>query len=56
MEATNRTRPAAKESRAKSVRKTVFVLLRLAIGIGIVAYLVKSGRIELHSLMRVFRE
>jgi len=44
------------ESRTKSVRKSAFVLLRLAIGIGIVVYLVKSGRIELHSLTRVFRE
>jgi hypothetical protein len=39
----------------RSVRKVVFALLRLAIGIGILVYLVKSGRVELHSLTRVFR-
>jgi glycosyltransferase 2 family protein len=56
MEASNRTLLATKEFPRKSLRKSVFALLRLAIGIGIVTYLVKSGRIEPHSLTRMFRE
>lgn len=47
--------PLWKASGKRSVRKVVFALLRLAIGIGILVYLVKSGRVELHSLTRVFR-
>jgi glycosyltransferase 2 family protein len=56
MDRINRGLPAARKSRAKSVRNAVLVLLRLATGIGIIVYLVKSGRIELHSLTRVFHE
>lgn len=47
--------PLLKASGMKTVRKVVFALLRLAIGIGILVSLVKSGRVELHSLTRVFR-
>ena len=42
-------------SRMKSARKIGLALLRLAIGVGILVYLGKSGRVELHSLTRVFR-
>jgi glycosyltransferase 2 family protein len=56
MEASNGTLLAAKESHRKSMRRVVFVLLRLAVGIGIVVYLVKSGRLEPHSLTRGLRE
>ena len=45
----------SKASGMKSVRKVVFAVLRLAIGIGILVYLAKSGRVEPHSLTRVFR-
>jgi hypothetical protein len=54
MDATSSTLPAT-ASRANSVRKALFALLRLAIGVGILVYLVKSGRVDLHSLTRVFR-
>ena len=41
-------------SRSRSMRKALFALLRLGIGISILVYLAKSGRVELHSLTRVF--
>jgi glycosyltransferase 2 family protein len=54
MDATSSTSPAT-ASRGNSVRKALFALLRLAIGVAILVYLVKSGRVDLHSLTRVFR-
>jgi uncharacterized membrane protein YbhN (UPF0104 family) len=54
MDAIDRDLPAS-ATRAKAVRKAVFVVLRLAIGIGILLWLVKSGQVQLHSLIRVFR-
>jgi glycosyltransferase 2 family protein len=45
--------PAA-NSRRYTVRKVVFLALRLAIGIGILVYLAKSGQINLFSLLRLF--
>ncbi len=36
------------------LRKTAFLLLRLAIGIGILVYLAKSGQINFSSLIRLF--
>jgi glycosyltransferase 2 family protein len=47
--------PPPTASHANSVRKALFALLRLAIGVGILVYLVKSGRVDLHSLTGVFR-
>lgn len=45
---------AASFSRA-ALRKTFFLLLRVAIGIAILVYLTKSGEINLSSLTRLFR-
>lgn len=45
---------AATHSRPGSVRKTVFLLLRLAIGVALLVYLAKSGQINLSSLIRLF--
>jgi hypothetical protein len=42
MEATSSTLPAT-ATRANSARKALFALLRLAIGVGILVYLVKSA-------------
>jgi uncharacterized membrane protein YbhN (UPF0104 family) len=39
-----------------TLRKTVLLVLRLAIGIGILAYLGKSGQINLSSLIRLLHE
>jgi glycosyltransferase 2 family protein len=52
---TTSSTPPATTSRANSLRRALFALLRLAIGVAILAYLVKSGRVDLHSLTRVFR-
>ena len=54
MDTTSSTSPAT-TSRANSARKALFALLRLGIGVGILVFLVKSGRVDLHSLTRVFR-
>jgi hypothetical protein len=54
MDATSNAPPVT-ASHANSVRKALFALLRLAIGVGILVYLVRSGRVDLHSLTRVFR-
>jgi uncharacterized protein (TIRG00374 family) len=54
MHTTSRTPPAT-ASRGSSVRKTFLAVLRLAIGATILIYLVESGRVDLHSLTRVFR-
>ena len=54
MDATSSTSPAT-ASRGNSARKALFALLRLAIGVAILVYMVKSGRVDLHSLTRVFR-
>ncbi len=53
MAETSLTPPVAPH--ANTVRRAIFILLRLAIGIAILVYLVESGKIELHSLMRLFR-
>jgi glycosyltransferase 2 family protein len=45
--------PAAK-SRLGALRETAFLVLRLAIGVGILAYLAKSGQINFSSLVRLF--
>ena len=55
MDTTSSTPPAT-ASRANSLRKALFALLRLAIGVGILVYLVQSGHVDLHSLARVFRD
>ena len=47
--------PSAGITRPKAVRRAIFVLLRLAIGVGILIWLVKSGNIDLHSLKRLYR-
>jgi glycosyltransferase 2 family protein len=47
--------PQPTASRANFLRKALFALLRMAIGVVILVYLVKSGRIDLHSLARLFR-
>jgi len=44
----------ATNSRRGALRKTAFVLLRLAFGVGILVYLAKSGQINLSSLTRIF--
>src|SRR3984885_15697237 len=44
----------AKNSRRGALRKTAFLLLRLAFGVGILVYLAKSGQINLSSLTRIF--
>lgn len=54
MHTTSGTSPAT-APRANSVRKALFAFLRLAIGVAILVYLVQSGRVNLHSLTRVFR-
>jgi len=54
MDATS-SAPPVTASHVNSVRKALFALLRLAIGVGMLVYLVKSGRVDLHSLTRVFR-
>ncbi len=54
MDPTRRT-PQGNSSRAHLVRKAFFAILRLAVGIGILVYLVKSGQVELSSLARVLR-
>src|ERR1700729_271910 len=46
-------KPAA-NSRLGSLRKTGFLVLRLAIGVGILVYLAKSGQIDFSSLIRLF--
>jgi len=38
-----------------ALRKTAFLVLRLAIGVGILVYLAKSGQINLSSLVRLFQ-
>lgn len=43
----------ATKSRAAALRKTIFMLVRLAIGVAILVYLGKSGQIKLSSLMRL---
>jgi glycosyltransferase 2 family protein len=45
--------PATSPDRAVP-RKTFFLLLRVAIGIGVLAYLAKSGQINFSSLIRLF--
>src|SRR5260370_27518956 len=45
--------PATRPNRAVP-RKTVFLLLRVAIGIAVLAYLAKSGQINVSSLIRLF--
>src|SRR5260370_17453476 len=45
--------PATSPDRAVP-RKTVFLLLRVAIGIAVLAYLAKSGQINFSSLIRLF--
>jgi len=42
--------------RLGTLRKTVLLVLRLAIGVGILAYLGKSGQINLSSLIRLLHE
>jgi glycosyltransferase 2 family protein len=46
-------KPAA-NSRRGALRKTAFLVLRLAIGVGILVYLAKSGQINFSSLIRLF--
>src|SRR5580658_203538 len=46
-------KPAA-NSRRGSLRKTGFLVMRLAIGVGILVYLAKSGQINFSSLIRLF--
>lgn len=53
MAATKIAEMARKPSRSGLLRRIVFGLVRLAIGVGILAYLVKSGQIELRSLTRL---
>jgi uncharacterized membrane protein YbhN (UPF0104 family) len=48
-------KPAA-SSRRGALRKTAFLILRLAIGIGILTYLAKSRQINFSSLLRLFHE
>jgi uncharacterized membrane protein YbhN (UPF0104 family) len=48
-------KPAA-SSRRGALRKTAFLILRLAIGVGILAYLAKSRQIHFSSLLRLFHE
>lgn len=43
----------AKTPHSTSLRKIAFVLVRLAVGVAILVYLVKSGQIELRSLTRL---
>ena len=45
--------PAIRSDRA-ALRKTVFLLLRVAIGIAVLAYLAKSGQVNFSSLIRLF--
>jgi hypothetical protein len=47
------TATAVANSRAGTLRKTAFLLLRLGIGVGILVYLAKSGQINFPSLMRL---
>jgi uncharacterized membrane protein YbhN (UPF0104 family) len=46
-------KPAA-NSRRGALRKTAFLTVRLAIGVGILVYLAKSGQINFSSLIRLF--
>jgi uncharacterized membrane protein YbhN (UPF0104 family) len=54
MPATEPTQKIAANSNLHSLRKAAFLLLRVAIGIGILVYLAKSGQINLSSLARLF--
>jgi uncharacterized membrane protein YbhN (UPF0104 family) len=45
--------PPGSNSQASTLRKTVFLILRLAIGVGILVYLAKSGQINFASLVRL---
>jgi uncharacterized membrane protein YbhN (UPF0104 family) len=45
--------PLGSNSHASALRKTVFLILRLAIGVGILVYLAKSGQINFSSLIRL---
>ncbi len=54
MSATDALPKPVVNSRRDALRKTAFLLLRLAIGLGILVYLAKSGQINLSSLTRLF--
>ena len=51
---TDALRKPAANSRRGTLRKTGSLVLRLAIGVGILVYLAKSGQINLSSLIRLF--
>jgi len=53
MAATKNVQMARTPSRSGLLRRVAFGLVRLAIGVGILVYLVKSGQIELRSLTRL---
>jgi glycosyltransferase 2 family protein len=53
MDITSQAPTAVKTSRSTAWRQLVITLARLAIGLGILVYLVRSGKIELHSLRRL---
>ena len=46
---------AAETPSRSSIRRVVFLILRLAVGIGALAWLQKSGALDLHSLARLLR-
>ena len=50
---TDATRNPAKRSNVGAFRKTAFLVLRLAIGVGILVYLSKSGQVNFSSLIRL---
>lgn len=52
---TEAAQKAAKNSRSTALRKTAFLVLRLAIGVAILVYLAKSGQIRFSSLIRLYR-
>jgi uncharacterized membrane protein YbhN (UPF0104 family) len=54
MSSSNLKQPSAGLAHSGSVRKILFLVLRLAIGVAILFYLVNSGRVDLRSLGSLF--
>ncbi len=52
---TNPAQQSAGNSRGAALRKTAFLILRLSIGVAILAYLSHSGQIKFSSLIRLYR-
>jgi uncharacterized membrane protein YbhN (UPF0104 family) len=55
MPLTEATPKAATNPRGATLRRTAFLLLRLAIGVAILVYLAKSGQINFSTLIRLYR-